>query len=293
MNFLFYRLHVQCPFQTYRKHQEVVYFSRAKASASGDPRHLSATATRQIGYQRHVQLATPDPNSPSLPPSSKLLFRTLSNRNSSTKLKMADTDGVRARLQADGRGNSPRPVHRSDPFETPHPGVTPQGSFPSSIAGSTTSLLVNSRTPYRRYFHSRRIEKGTVEKPWLNRPDPRAKWVTIIPLIGLFIGLFITGILVWDGLKSVHNFEYCPVLIEDFSNGLDQKIWTKEAEVGGYGHVCVKMLKQATADSFVATVSSRRPRRRKRTASSRTTRWSFSQRSLTRRSLRTTILSPT
>ena len=61
------------------------------------------------------------------------------------------------------------------------------------------------------------------------------KWVTIIPLIGLFIGFAIAGFLVYDGLTSVVHHEYCPVLIDDFSEGLNTDIWTQEAEVGGFG----------------------------------------------------------
>lgn len=88
----------------------------------------------------------------------------------------------------------------------------------------------------RRYFHSRRVKKGAIERPWLDKKDPREKWVTIIPLAGIFIGLCLTGLLVWDGMRSVVNHKYCPVLIEEsFRGGLNPKIWTREAEVGGYG----------------------------------------------------------
>jgi beta-glucanase (GH16 family) len=75
-----------------------------------------------------------------------------------------------------------------------------------------------------------------VEKPWTSVKDPREKWVTIIPLIGLFLGLAISGFLIYDGLRTVVNHEYCPVLDDDFSNGIDPNIWTKEAEVGGFGN---------------------------------------------------------
>ncbi|TKA49805.1 hypothetical protein B0A49_13696 [Cryomyces minteri] len=91
--------------------------------------------------------------------------------------------------------------------------------------------------PQQRYFHSRRVKKGEVEKPWLERKDPREKWVTIIPIIGIVVGLAVSGFLIYDGLKTVVNHVYCPVLDENFSSGtLDPKIWTKEAEVGGFGN---------------------------------------------------------
>jgi hypothetical protein len=91
-----------------------------------------------------------------------------------------------------------------------------------------------------RFFHSRRVKKGGLSRPWLEKKDPREKWVTIIPCTGLLLGLAICGILVWQGLNSVVNHTYCPVLLEDWSNGYNESIWTREAEVGGFG--CVFLL---------------------------------------------------
>lgn len=143
----------------------------------------------------------------------------------------AHSTAIEAALHADAAETDavPTPVNHQarDPFATPY------ASPPVSRSASTTQLQV---TPERRYFHSRRIKKGTVERPWLDKKDPREKWVTIIPLIGIFIGLAITAALIWDGLRNVVNHEYCPVLIEDFSKGLDPAVWTKEAEVGGFGY---------------------------------------------------------
>ncbi|KAF2668939.1 concanavalin A-like lectin/glucanase [Microthyrium microscopicum] len=85
-------------------------------------------------------------------------------------------------------------------------------------------------------FHSRKIVKGTTEKAWLDRKDPREKWVTIIPLIGILIGVGVAGFLVWDGLRTVVKHSYCPVIDEDWSKGFDTKVWMKEAEVGGFGN---------------------------------------------------------
>ncbi|RSL82627.1 hypothetical protein CEP51_005042 [Fusarium floridanum] len=87
-----------------------------------------------------------------------------------------------------------------------------------------------------RYFHSRRVKPGEVEKPWLEKTNPKEKWVTILPILAIFLGLVGSGFLVWDGIRSVVKNTYCPVLDEDFSGGLDSKIWTKEVEVGGYGN---------------------------------------------------------
>lgn len=109
-----------------------------------------------------------------------------------------------------------------------------QSSFDSANA-SSTALNIYQQQQEHRYFHSRRVKKGEIERPWLDKKDPKEKWVTIIPIVGLVIGFAFAGFLIFDGLKSVVTHEYCPVLIEDFSGGLDPKIWTKEAEVGGFG----------------------------------------------------------
>ncbi|KAI6854494.1 hypothetical protein D0864_15846 [Hortaea werneckii] len=121
----------------------------------------------------------------------------------------------------------PTPGARSNPFASPY------GSMPASATGSSTGI---QQPPHQRYFHSRRIKKGELERPWMEKKDPKEKWVTIIPIIGILVGLGLTGFLIYDGLQSVSNLNYCPVLDDDFSNGFNNKVWTKEVEVGGYGN---------------------------------------------------------
>jgi hypothetical protein len=53
--------------------------------------------------------------------------------------------------------------------------------------------------------------------------------------MGIAVGLAITALLIWDGLRSVVNHKYCPVLNEAWVNGFDEGIWTKEVELGGFG----------------------------------------------------------
>lgn len=109
---------------------------------------------------------------------------------------------------------------------------TPNNSFRGSTAGSIAGL---HHVPQAKYFRSRRIKKGTIERPWLDKKDPNDKWITIIPLIGIIAGVAISGLLVWDGIRSVVNHVYCPVLVDDFSKGINEKVWLKEIEVGGFG----------------------------------------------------------
>jgi hypothetical protein len=74
-----------------------------------------------------------------------------------------------------------------------------------------------------------------MEKPWLDKKDPREKWTTIIPLLGVLIGLGLAGFLIYEGLQTVQDHVYCPILDDDFSSGINEKVWTKEVEVGGFG----------------------------------------------------------
>ena len=122
-------------------------------------------------------------------------------------------------------GDDISPAPRTNPFSSPF------NSRPASSFGSSSAV----RALPSRYFHSRRVRKGEVERPWLAKKDPKEKWVTIIPLIGLLLGFGIAGFLVYDGLSTVVHHKYCPVLSDDFSEGLNTNVWTQEAEVGGFG----------------------------------------------------------
>ncbi|KAK5129635.1 hypothetical protein LTR08_002997 [Meristemomyces frigidus] len=102
-----------------------------------------------------------------------------------------------------------------------------------------------------KYFHSRRIKKGEIERPWLGKEDPKDKWVSIIPLIGILLGVALSGVLIWEGLQSVSNLKYCPVLDEDFTGGLNSKVWTKEVEVGGYGNGQFEWTTNTDENSFI------------------------------------------
>ena len=118
-----------------------------------------------------------------------------------------------------------------------NPFMSPFSTRPSSTHPNSSAVDLNQQALAHRYFQSRRIKKGEVEKPWLDKKDPREKWVTIIPLIGIFLGLALSGFLIWDGMRTVVNHQYCQIMDEHFAGGLDEKIWTKEVEVGGFGWV--------------------------------------------------------
>jgi hypothetical protein len=133
-----------------------------------------------------------------------------------------------------GDGVESQASHRSG-GNGPNPFASPAASRPASSLGSSSALGNRFDERAQRYFHSRRVKKGDIEKPWMDKKDPKEKWVTILPIIGILIGLGISGFLIYDGIKSVVKHNYCLVLSEDFSGGLDDKVWTKEVQVGGFG----------------------------------------------------------
>ncbi|KAI0162050.1 concanavalin A-like lectin/glucanase domain-containing protein [Xylariaceae sp. FL1272] len=113
-----------------------------------------------------------------------------------------------------------------------NPFTSPEISRPASSFDASSAL---GQPRGQRYFHSRRIKKGEIEKPWLDKPDPKEKWVTILPIIGIAVGLAISAFLVYDGVSSVVQHKYCLVLEDTFST-FNTDIWTKEVQVGGFGN---------------------------------------------------------
>lgn len=63
----------------------------------------------------------------------------------------------------------------------------------------------------------------------------KERWVGLLPVIGILIGLAVSAILVWDGVRSVAKHKYCLVMSDDFSSGFRTDIWNKEVQVGGFG----------------------------------------------------------
>jgi len=123
--------------------------------------------------------------------------------------------------------------HRSSGLGNPF--TTPSVSRPPSSFDESSGLGARYEDRSQRYFHSRRVRKGEVEKPWTKQADPKEKWVTILPLIGIFIGLAISGFLVWDGIRSVVQHKYCVVLDEAWGNGIRESVWEREIQLGGFG----------------------------------------------------------
>ncbi|KAL6244585.1 hypothetical protein RBB50_008827 [Rhinocladiella similis] len=88
------------------------------------------------------------------------------------------------------------------------------------------------------YFRSRRVKDNEIDRSWLQqKKDPRQRWLSIFPLLGVIVGLIIAGIYIFLGVQSVPKHKYCMIYEDDFSAGiLDANIWTKDVEVGGFGN---------------------------------------------------------
>ncbi|CAN8100528.1 unnamed protein product [Discula destructiva] len=108
----------------------------------------------------------------------------------------------------------------------------------------------DSKSPF--YFHSRRVRKEDIKKPWLlNPPDPREKWLTIMPFIAVFLGMCMAGVLIWDGWRGVVNQHYCLMFEDHFDNGFDTTIWSHEIVTGGFGSGSFEMTTSDEANVFV------------------------------------------
>jgi Glycosyl hydrolases family 16 len=92
---------------------------------------------------------------------------------------------------------------------------------------------MTTNTRYTREFRSR-LAPGGVEKPWLNEKDPLEKWVTILPLVGMILGLGVAVYLGYEGWTSVESHNYCLVYHDDFST-FRKDVWLREVQVGGFG----------------------------------------------------------
>lgn len=180
-----------------------------------------------------------------------------------------NTDGSRRNPFSDEIDGAPTPQRVNSGL---NPFASPAGSRPASSYGSSSGHGERNE-PVQRFFHSRRVTKGEVEKPWVGKSHPKEKWVTIFPLLGILVGLGISGFLIYDGLSSVVHHKYCPVLDDDFGSGLNTNIWSKEIEVGGFGYAPSYLHLAFTwpiTDTAVAMASSARPLVMTRTSSSRT-----------------------
>lgn len=164
------------------------------------------------------------------------------------------------------------PTPNRTPYRTPNrsrrPSLSDRPSFGEFMGGSDYTGRSSARVGAgNTFFRSRRIRKEDLQTPREanTHKDPKAKWTWILPLIGMGIGLAISGVLIYLALRQVgssHN--YCSVLNEDFSSGkLNPNIWTIERQVGGFGYVPSPQSSRHVMRTLIrpplAMVNSRRP----------------------------------
>ena len=103
---------------------------------------------------------------------------------------------------------------------------------------------------YTRRFRSRLAAMGGVEKPWLKEKDPREKWVTILPVIGILFGCGLAGYLGYSGWASVETHKFCLVYQDNFDN-FNTDVWQHEIQVGGFGTGEFEWTTADSANSYV------------------------------------------
>ncbi|KAF4550629.1 Hypothetical protein D9617_16g014170 [Elsinoe fawcettii] len=89
---------------------------------------------------------------------------------------------------------------------------------------------------FRRKWKSSRLQPGEVyEKPWAAIKDPRRTYEKLIFAFGCLMGFLAGGYLMYESWTSVTNSEYCPILDDNFTTGIDPGTWNYEIQRGGFG----------------------------------------------------------
>jgi len=115
-------------------------------------------------------------------------------------------------------------------------------------------VLTSSNTrKHNKPFESQLLVEGTeIEKPWLLVPDPRVRvswWITVVIAL---LGVLLSGALIYFGAKGVPNVgNVCLILDEQWENGLDSSIWTREVNMDGFGNGEFEMTTNADNNSYV------------------------------------------
>ncbi|OZJ05145.1 hypothetical protein BZG36_01344 [Bifiguratus adelaidae] len=89
------------------------------------------------------------------------------------------------------------------------------------------------------------------KKPWLKDKHPGEKWLTIIPVTCIILGLALSAIICYRGIASIPNNKYCLVLDEDFST-FNTSIWSHEIQLGGFGNGGFEWATDSPNNSYVS-----------------------------------------
>ncbi|KIW12162.1 hypothetical protein PV08_09437 [Exophiala spinifera] len=121
-----------------------------------------------------------------------------------------------------------------------HPLQQIQSSINQQLPKVEPNFGVGEKQPVQPgvYFRSRRVKAKDRDVSWLReKKDPRQKWLSIIPLAGLVLGLCVSAVNVYVGYRNVPVHKYCLIYEDDFrSPHLNKSIWLQEVQVGGFGN---------------------------------------------------------
>ncbi|KAK7203187.1 concanavalin A-like lectin/glucanase domain-containing protein [Myxozyma melibiosi] len=209
---------------------------------------LPSSSSSSSSFHSRPQLPRSTSLLQGLAPGSRYIVRRSSARPSPAASSAASFIKSRAHSLAE-----PEPISETASEHAPEPGVSQQVFVrPAAAADSDTIEEEQPRARPHRHFVSRRLPLGyEAEKPWLTNRTHAEKMPQYLIWAASALGLVIVAVLSWFGTTEVENFNYCTVLSEDFSNGLDSSVWFHELQVGGFGNNQFEWTTNSSDNAFV------------------------------------------
>lgn len=120
-------------------------------------------------------------------------------------------------------------------------------SYTTKVVGTEDELVIAKRVS-----RTSLTPKGEVrEKPWLKgKSRRRLRNLSWIFCAGIALGCVSIALQVWAAWRSVTNFDYCEVLIDEFDT-FREDIWTREVQVGGFGNGAFDWTTSSERNSYV------------------------------------------
>lgn len=104
----------------------------------------------------------------------------------------------------------------------------------------------------RRLRHSS-LNTEPIEKPWVGIKDPREKWATWIPFIGIIIGTIVMIGLAALGYLQRNKHTYKLVFEDNFmGTSINTDIWSHEVQLNGFGNGEFDWTTTSDKNSFVS-----------------------------------------
>lgn len=192
----------------------------------------ASVETRQSFARRHSR--NPSLNAAYLHPESPLRSPADSTSHDHDYFSRAHSRATSRAPSQFGKASVITTQELDDHFETYPTSVQESVSHTGSLYGVPGWRGPSIAGRGRPYFRSRRIKKGETYRPELEEYDKMEIWVTIIPVIGILMGLGIIAVLTWYGIYKAPNHKYCSVFYDDFTHGWNPHIWQQEVQCGGY-----------------------------------------------------------